>query len=84
MASYLINNVGMNTTTRVEADSLSVEGNVVKFLASQKIVAVLVLPPGDLYEKKATCRPKQEPVRHAFKISSPLQRLRALSLSLAT
>jgi hypothetical protein len=54
MASYLINNVGINTTTRVEAESLSVEGNMVKFLASQKVVAVRVLAPGDLYEKKAT------------------------------
>jgi hypothetical protein len=36
MASYLINNVGINTTTRVEADSLSIEGIVVKFLASQR------------------------------------------------
>jgi hypothetical protein len=61
MASYLINNVGINTTTRVEADSLSIEGIVVKFLASQKVVAVLVLPPGGLVREESHVPPKKEP-----------------------
>jgi hypothetical protein len=60
MASYLINNVGINTTTRVEADSLSIEGIVVRFLASQKVVAVLVLPPSGLVREESHVPPKQE------------------------
>jgi hypothetical protein len=61
MASYLINNVGINTTTRVEAESLSVEANVVKFLASQKGSRRARSCARRLVREESYVPPKQEP-----------------------